>query len=84
MKITEPAEHVLLEHIITGDKGDGVPNMLSPDDCFVEGKRQRPIRKKLLSEWKSMKPEEFVTSETAHGFNRKQQLVDLSKTPTDI
>lgn len=84
VKIKEPADHVLLEHIITGDKGDGVPNMLSPDDCFVEGKRQRPIRKKILAEWKAMKPEDFVTGDMAHGFNRNQQLVDLSKTPEDI
>ena len=35
VKITEPAEVVLREHIITGDKGDGIPNMLSADDCFV-------------------------------------------------
>lgn len=84
IKITEPASHVLMEHIITGDKGDGIPNMLSPDDCFVEGKRQRPIRKKLLSEWKAQKPEEFVTSDTAHGFNRNQLLVDLTKTPEEI
>lgn len=84
IKITEPAAHVLMEHIITGDKGDGIPNMLSQDDCFVEGIRQSPIRKKLLSEWKTLKPEEFVTSETAHGFNRNQLLVDLTKTPEDI
>lgn len=84
VKITEPASAVLMEHIITGDKGDGIPNMLSQDDCFVEGIRQRPIRKKLLSEWKMMKPEEFVTSETAHGFMRNQKLVDLTKTPDSI
>ena len=85
VKIKEPADKVLMEHIITGDKGDGIPNMLSADDTFAEGKRQRPIKKALLAEWKGMKPEEFVVnSEMAHGFNRNQMLVDLSKTPEDI
>ena len=85
VKIKEPAECVLMEHIITGDKGDGIPNMLSPDDTFVEGKRQRPIKKALLAEWKKMKPEEFVVNaEMASGFNRNQLLVDLSKTPQEI
>ena len=37
-------KQVLMEHIISGDKGDGVPNILSDDDVFTEGKRQRPIR----------------------------------------
>lgn len=85
VKIKEPADQVLMEHIITGDKGDGIPNMLSADDTFVEGHRQRPIRKVLLEEWKKQKPEEFVTnSDMAHGFTRNQMLIDLTKTPQDI
>ena len=84
VKIKEPAQHVLMEHIITGDKGDGIPNMFSDDDVFVKGERQRPIRKNLLAKWKTMKPEEFVNGDGAHGWNRNSLLVDLSKTPQDI
>lgn len=84
VKLKEPVEKVLMEHIITGDKGDGIPNMLSPDDCFVEGKRQKPIRKTLLAEWKSKPPEEWVTGDMAHGYNRNRMLVDLTQTPQDI
>ena len=84
IKLKEPVEKVLMEHIITGDKGDGIPNMLSPDDCFVEGKRQKPIRKTQLAEWKSKPPEEWVTAEMAHGYNRNRMLVDLTQTPQDI
>jgi len=29
----------LKEHILTGDKSDGIPNILSSDDCMVEGIR---------------------------------------------
>lgn len=84
IKIKESAAAVLMEHIITGDKGDGVPNMLSGDNCFVEGTRQKSIRKKLLEEWKVTPPEQWITSEMSHGYNRNQMLVDLSKTPEDI
>ena len=84
VKLPESAEHYLMEHIIIGDKGDGIPNMLSSDDVLVNGERQKPIRKKLLAEWKLMKPEEFVTSEMAHGWTRNRTLIDLSKTPEDI
>ena len=84
VKIKGPADQVLMEHIIIGDKGDGIPNMLSEDDVFVEGKRQRPIRKVLLNEWKTLPPQEFVTSETAHGYTRNSMLIDLTKTPEDI
>ena len=36
----------LFEHILRGDKGDGIPNILSKDDSIVEGVRQKPITKK--------------------------------------
>ena len=84
IKIKEPAAAVLMEHIITGDKGDGVPNMLSPDNSFVDGIRQKSIRKTLLAEWKVTAPEKWITAEMSHGYNRNQQLVDLTKTPQDI
>lgn len=85
VKLKETPHEVLMEHIITGDKGDGVPNILSPDDTFVtDGKRQKPIRKNLLAEWKKLKPEEFITGEMAAGYNRNKQLVDLSMTPQEI
>jgi 5'-3' exonuclease len=84
IKIKEPAAAVLMEHIITGDKGDGVPNMLSPDNSFVDGIRQKAIRKALLAEWKVTPPEEWITADMSHGYNRNQMLVDLSKTPKEI
>lgn len=84
VKLTESPEAVLMEHIITGDKGDGVPNILSDDDTFVTDKRQKPIRKTLLAEWKKMKPEDFITGDMAAGYVRNKQLVDLSMTPPEI
>lgn len=85
VKLNQSPQEVLLEHIITGDKGDGIPNILSADDTFVvEGKRQKPIRKALLAEWKKQKPEEFVSGEMASGYIRNKKLVDLSMTPQEI
>ena len=45
-----PVEY-LNNKIIHGDIGDGIPNILSSDDTFVSGKRQRPITAKFLSEY---------------------------------
>ena len=36
------------EHILKGDRSDGVPNVLSDDNVFVEGRRQRPLSKKKI------------------------------------
>jgi len=36
----------LFEHILKGDPGDGIPNILSQDDCFMAGVRQKHMTKK--------------------------------------
>jgi|TARA_B110000908_G_scaffold171713_1_gene235433 hypothetical protein len=82
--IKESAEAILREHIIRGDKGDGVPNILSCDNSFVDGIRQTPIRKVLVAEWKTQKPEEWVTGDMAAGYIRNKTMVDLTCTPDDI
>jgi hypothetical protein len=37
-----------------------------------------------MAEWKVTAPEKWITAEMSHGYNRNQQLVDLTKTPQDI
>ena len=44
----------LRTQIIKGDRSDGVPNILSDDDIFVRGERQKPIRAKQLEEWSNI------------------------------
>lgn len=41
----------LIEHIVKGDTGDGVPNILSDDDVFMKGERQKPVSAKRLQEF---------------------------------
>jgi hypothetical protein len=77
-------EQYLLEHIIKGDAGDGVPNILSSDNCLVTGERQRPVTSKKLSQWVNMKPEEFCDERTLRNYFRNRQLIDLQMTPVEI
>jgi len=85
VKCADTPSVVLMEHIIRGDKGDGVPNIFSADDVFVTGSRQRPIRKDKLEEWKKQQPEEFITNdEMWRNFQRNRELVDLSRIPEEI
>ena len=53
-KFIEPdggAESFLKEHILKGDKADGIPNVLSNDNCLDEGIRQTPLRKNILDKY---------------------------------
>lgn len=77
-------ELYLKEHIMTGDKGDGVPNFLSKDDVFVVGGRQKPLRRAKLDEWLKQPPAMFCDAEMIRGWMRNEQLVDLSKIPGDV
>lgn len=81
---SENPELELKEKIITGDKGDGIPNILSPSDCFVREIRQKPITKptlsKLLEEDIMVSSNDYVKS----GFSRNQTLIDLSFIPQEI
>ena len=90
----------LREHIIRGDRSDGVPNILSADDTFVEEKRQRPLRKTVVAEllehledeqgtiWDN--PQRLYTIARCpkdtwlRNWQRNETLIDLNNIPTDI
>ena len=73
----------LFEHILKGDQGDGVPNVLSDDDTFVANKRQRPLTQKKI-EAVYNQGIMFLDKELEKNFKRNKQLVDLSMIPEKI
>lgn len=75
----DPQEY-LKEHILRGDKGDGIPNVLSDDNVIVDGIRQTPIRKKNLELWMNGS----LPSEHTLRFERNTELIDLRYTPWNI
>lgn len=84
IKTDDPIQYVR-EHILRGDKGDGIPNFLSPDDTFVIGARQKVINSKKLKEWLKQTPETFCTNDSMlRGYKRNQMLVDLDFIPEEI
>ena len=80
---SNPARYIH-EHILRGDRGDGVPNFLSADDVFVIGKRQKPLSTKKIDAWNGMSPNDFCSDEMLRGYKRNQQLVDLDFVPDHI
>lgn len=76
-------ERFLHEHILKGDAGDGIPNVLSPDNCFVVGDRQKPLTAKKMEKIMGTDLEEMDTI-TARNYSRNARLIDLSFTPDYI
>ena len=84
IKSDRTSEKYLLEHIIKGDRGDGIPNVLTQDDAIVNGERQRPISSKKLEQWledPTNLPNDVVFQ---RNFDRNKKLIDLSNIPDDL
>jgi hypothetical protein len=84
VKAEESIDKIVMEHILLGDKGDGVPNFLSPDDVFVSGGRQKPIRKKDLEEWKKLSISQWDGTPHEANIRRNANMVDLRNIPEEL
>ncbi len=74
----------LKEKIISGDKGDGIPNVLSAADCFVRDLRQKPITKNKMQQMLNEAYGDWEDENARIGFSRNQTLIDLRQIPDDI
>jgi|LWDU01.1.fsa_nt_gi 5'-3' exonuclease len=84
----------LREHILKGDRSDGIPNILSPDDSFISNIRQKPMRKVVIgniTEALDRFPPDKVyqlakcSKDTwVRNWQRNETLIDLGKIPKDI
>ena len=72
------------EHVLKGDRSDGVPNFLSSDDTFVNELRQKPLTKKKLAVWIDLAPEDFCTEDMLRNYQRNRTLIDLEYIPSDL
>lgn len=73
-------EKLLLEKIIRGDSGDGIPNILSVPNSFVDKIRQSQMTQKRLDAFMS-NPEELKDNER---FKQNEELISFSKIPSDL
>ena len=82
MVVCEDPELFLKEHILSGDKSDGIPNILSNDNVFEEGIRQTPLRKGIKESYLRMtiqKDDKYYRN-----YLRNQTLIDLEFIPQNI
>ena len=71
----------LSEHVLKGDSSDGIPNVLSPDNTFVDGLRQKPLSRKKIQ---AMVGGEFPNDEVKRNFQRNKRLIDLKESPPEL
>jgi len=71
------------EHILKGDRSDGIPNVLSDDNVFIEGRRQRPLSKKKIEAWCNEIVPTF-NEEEQKNYDRNKTLIDLNCIPKEF
>lgn len=84
--VTDPNPHLyLFEHIIRGDSGDGIPNILSPDNTFVDSLRQSPVTKKKIEGWLAGAEDlqKVMDTEIYRNYQRNKLLIDLDMIPKE-
>lgn len=82
--ISQKPSDELKQKIITGDAGDGIPNILSPGDTFVRGIRQKVMTEGRMTTFMSSEYDEYEEETARIGFSRNQTLIDLRMIPADI
>jgi len=71
----------LQEHIIKGDRSDGIPNILTCDDAIVTGKPQKKMSKEKIASLATMDPEDFTNFIRLRNWKRNSELIDFANIP---
>jgi len=83
----------LVDHILSGDSGDGIPNILSDDDCFVtDGKRQTPltakksaaIQEQILVMGNQVDTNANMPDKVKRNWDRNRCMVDFRYIPVEL
>lgn len=72
-----------ITHIVkAGD--DGIPNILSADDVFVKGERQKPVSSKRLQEFFERGFDACQSDTEKRNWQRNATLIDFEFIPTEV
>lgn len=74
----------MVEHIVKGDSGDGVPNIFSADDVFITEERQKSVSSKRLTEFMERGYHACRDDNERRNWHRNATLVSFAYIPEDI
>lgn len=77
-------QEFVVDHICTGDVGDGIPNICSPDNCIVDGIRQTSFMKKRFEDFINKGIDACKDETERRNYQRNQMLIDFEFIPQDI
>ncbi len=81
---TQEIKDFMVEHIVKGDTGDGVPNILSQDNIFMIAERQKTVSSKRLSEFIEKGFAACRDDTERRNWHRNSTLVDFQHIPETV
>jgi len=81
---TNDALGYLKDHILTGDRGDGIPNVLSDGNTFVLSKRQNVLTQKRRKALKESGFENDPNHKYHRNYLRNKKLIDFEEIPDNL
>jgi hypothetical protein len=85
IKVNKKELHAwMIEHVVKGDSGDGIPNIMSADDVFIKGERQKSVSSKRLQEFIDNGFIACKNDEERRNWQRNTTLVSFKHIPEDI
>ena len=75
-------DFALLDLIVHGDKADGIPNINSDINTFVDGKRQKPIPNNMMRTLVSS-GFQILNEDQRKRFRENEQLISFNKIPNE-
>ena len=82
--VARPEKTFLLEKLLTGDSGDGVPNVRSGDRAFVDSIRQKPITAKMKEAFFADPSGNGLLQEELRNLHRNRTLIDFDYIPDEV
>ena len=75
----------LQEHIIIGDRSDGIPNILSPINALADGIRQASVYREKLRHWVKLSPVTYCKDEHQMlRYRQNEKLINLRLMPRKL
>ena len=89
LKTVDSPVDFLYFQIFKGDNADGIPNVMSPANSYVIGKRCTPLRETKIKSWLDnilfdSNPRQVLGDEIYERYHLNKKLIDLSEIPTYI
>jgi len=84
IKPAEPLHNYIVAHICQGDGGDGIPNIVSPENSLFDKIRQKPFKTDRLPEFINKGIDACKNEDERRRYQLNERLIDFKHIPQHI